>query len=1071
MCILVRLASISVLFLTLLAAGVSAGRGAGLSPCPDADSSCHNSDTSLLQTKSVRARLVSPQEPPPLDDSVGKAVPHAASDKWNHLLHAALAVMQVAAFVATLGFLMNRLIGCFRPSAGMKKRSPELDIVKDVKGVAEGRRHCAEIKVGGMTCSACSSTVERSLSMEKGVVTASVNLVLEKAVIVFDASVTTAEALCEAVEDVGFDSAILSQGPASEMQDEGRATLHLELDSELVEALGSFAQGVEGVVSFQRLEPRIIRIAYRPSSIGARTLLAQFRAQFAGSTIDPAPPQENTQTADLQRTADRLWFNFQWSAVPASLVFVITIIFPAAGIDLGNIDCRFLHLHVATLAVLALATPVQFIFGADFHVQARKALVRKSPNMDVLVSLATSISFGYALLVLIDMACKALGHHSSPEHMDMVHSSGHDPGIFLGLGCHALHFFGMAPILMAVVLCGKFIETKAKIQTMESLVRLMESKSQTAQLVTEEKEEAISVELVQVGDTLRFYEGSQIPVDGVLISEDTAWVSEAILTGESVPNEKTKGSILMGGTTVSSGSGLMKATTVGSKTALGEIMTLISNAQATKTKTQQLANTVAGIFVTAVMACSILVFLVWLFLVYTKRVELPKDMDAKSNFDIVLFAAKFGVAVLMVACPCAMGLATPTAVMVSTGVAAKMGCLVKSAEALEAGLKVRTLVLDKTGTITEGAPRVSSVALALSVLDKLPSSSGVKDKEAESCDLPSTLHLGSGCGIVDQRSVETERLERNFWWFVGAAEAGSDHPIAKCLVDAAQSASGCATFATPDQFRYRVGRGVSAVFGGVDIRVGSFAFLEESLKELKQELGEEARQAETELEEWAAHRRASMDSVVVVHAVIDKKVCLLGAVAVRDAVRADAVATIRYLQQRGIDVWMCTGDGRSTALAIAKEVGIPEDHVCAEALPKQKADKVEALRAESSGSVCFVGDGVNDAPALAGADVGVAIGAGAHLAMDAADVVLVRSELATLVAYLKLSRETVWTIRRNYAWAFVFNFVGLPAAAGIFYPHVVLPPLVAGLAMGVSSALVVSSSLLLRFFSPPRLSR
>jgi len=393
---------------------------------------------------------------------------------------------------------------------------------------------------------------------------------------------------------------------------------------------------------------------------------------------------------------------------------------------------------------------------------------------------------------------------------------------------------------------------------------------------------------------------------------------------------------------------------------------------------------------------------------------------------------------------------------------------VKSAEALEEGARVRTVVLDKTGTITEGAPRVSCALLSLPALAQLPDAAVAEGSSAVIAQLPPLRHLGGDPDPALLGDRTAEELERGFWHLVGAAEAGSDHPLAKCLTEAAKAATGCATFPAPEQFRYKVGRGVSAVLRGVDVRVGSFAFLRDSLKELKQDLGEQA--ALAELEQWASERRGSCDSVMVVHAVVQKKVCLLGALAVRDAVRSDAVGTIRHLQEKlGVEVWMCTGDCASTARAIAKEVGIPEGRVQAEALPKQKADKVNALKLESKGAVCFVGDGVNDAPALAAADIGIAIGAGAHLAMDAADVVLVRSELATLASYVKLSSDTKFTIMRNFAWAFVFNFCGLPVAAGVFYPRVVLPPLAAGLAMGLSSTFVVSSSLMLRFFQPPAL--
>jgi Cu+-exporting ATPase len=464
--------------------------------------------------------------------------------------------------------------------------------------------------------------------------------------------------------------------------------------------------------------------------------------------------------------------------------------------------------------------------------------------------------------------------------------------------------------------------------------------------------------------------------------------------------------------------------------------------------------------VVSVMVCSLLVSIVWFFLIKTGRTSISKDMSHVTNFEECLFAAKFGVAVLMVACPCAMGLATPTAVMVATGVAAKMGCLVKSAEALEEGSRISTVVLDKTGTITVGEPTVTQAALIPPVGLDLPAA--CPTRVATATARPPTEYLLPG-------EAAPSDFESKFWWLVGIAESGSDHPIAQSLVRAAERALGCDSFPAPSQFRYRVGSGVSAVVEGAEVRVGSFSFLRSSVKELKQEkLAGEA--SFTALEAWAQAMRASRHSVVVVHVMVGGRLYILGALALGDEVRPNAAATVRYLQRDlGLQVFMCTGDSESTARAVAREVGIPQEHVYADCLPKQKADKVDSLKLAAKGTVCMVGDGVNDAPALVAADVGLAVGAGAHISVDAADVVMVRSDLAMLAAYLKLTRETVFTIRRNYVWAFIFNFCGLPLAAGVFYPHVVLSPMIAGLAMGLSSSLVVTSSLMLRFFRQPSL--
>lgn len=1079
------------------------------STSPDENSNCQVSDTALLQTKTKRVRVTLPSKihhTTPATALAGlpatsahrpvasESVPWHWGQTWRSHIYSLSLVIScvVVAFVA---------VNCLRSGGiGVSADGDANGLNVHEDDVGSGDRdslRCMELKIGGMTCSACSGTVERCLKNEKGVESAVVNLVLEKATVVFESSVTSESTLSEAVEDIGFESTILLSGSASELRDEGSATLHLEMNESSTEEFGTACKDMKHVVSSQKVTDQVVKLTYRPAAVGARDLLADIRKKLPGACIYPAPPQNNGHTTDLQKHADALWFNLKWSIGPAFVVFIITVVLPSLNVDLGSIDCRGFHIQTATVVVLVLATPVQFFFGADFHVQARRALARRAPNMDVLVSLATHISFAYALLVLAEKTCKYMGqahmqHMSRPDHAMPSHGS-HGSVLMIGLSCHALHFFGMAPILMAVVLCGKYIETKAKMQTMESLVQLMDCKSSTARLVTDESEEEVNVELVQVGDLLRLYDGCQVPVDGCLASDVPVWVNEAMLTGESKPAEKNKGSVLLGGSTVVTGSGLLKATMVGSKTALGEITTLISSAQGTKTRTQQLANTVASYFVTIVMACSVLVFGVWLHLAQKHLVNLPEDVDGTSTVEVLLFAAKFGVAVLMVACPCAMGLATPTAIMVATGVAAKMGCLVKSAEAFEAGQKVRLVVLDKTGTITQGTPGVSGVAISACVLMKighteegdsdttmmdgseLSSDFGSDDFSVHSNDAPEKIDLcsadsgnrnksGAGCPhCLDEGQKLFPTAMRQFWRLVGAVETGSDHPIAKCLTEYSQQQV-CGPFPAAAGFHQKVGRGVGASVHGVDVRIGSFAFLAESMQDCGQNFS--ADPAVADVKHWTDAGRASTDSVVVAHVVIEGKVQILGAISVCDVVRPDARNTISHLKRRGIEVWMCSGDVAGTAHAIANIVGILPEHVCAEALPKHKADLVNELKSRLGG-VCFVGDGVNDAPALAVADVGVAIGAGAHLAMNAADVVLVRSALAPLAAYLKLSRDTVTTIRRNYAWAFVFNFLGLPLAAGVFFPKIVLPPLVAGLAMGSSSALVVGSSLLLQFFRPP----
>jgi len=932
-------------------------------------------------------------------------------------------------------------------------------------------RYMVEIAISGMTCSACSSTVEKYLRAQAGVESAEVMLILEKASVVYDNKVTNAVELCESVEDVGFDGKVLRCGPAEELgASVAEAQLHLQIDLGDAASAVAWLQDHKGVRGCQQLQEFVLRVTYEPTLVGARTLLSDLQTALPGHKIACAPPQENDQTAVAREHAEQLWTNFKGAVIPAVLVFVITIILPGCGIHLGMLHCASVfaptggvHFHVATMAVLVLATPVQFVFGSQFHSNAVKALSRHSPNMDVLVSVATNISYMYAITIIV---CNAT-HIASPGDTDedeMPAMAGMPvvasvQGMTIELGCSALHFFGMAPILMAVVLCGKSIEMNARIKTQDSLSALMQRRVNTVQLVTKTEEEAVPVELVEIGDTLRLYEGAQIAVDGTLTSAQPLYVSEAILTGESRPVLKKHGDTVMGGTVVHSGSGLMTARAVGSKTALGEIVALVSNAQATKTSTQRLASAVASYFVTTVMGMALVVFCVWLWLVKSGRVAVPDQLpnEPVSQVEQVLFAAKFGMAVLMIACPCAMGLATPTAFMVSTGVAAKSGCLIKSAEALEDSAHLKAVVLDKTGTITVGSPNVSGVCLT-------PFESAVW----EQCASQTARHPKLPCA-AQVHGAHSEVFEKAFWWLLGMAEAGSNHPLATCITNAAQKTLGCSTFPKAKDFRYRVSRGVSAVPEGIqiDVRVGNVAFLLETAAERKQSISEDP--ALAFVQNWGAAMERQGCTVVVVHAVVDKKVCVLGAVSLRDQIRDDAIGAIRFFRENGAQVFMCTGDTRAAALGIAAEVGISPENVKAECLPAHKGDFVAEVKERVKGRVAMVGDGVNDSPALAAADVGVAIGAGAHVTMDAADVVLINSELKSLASYVKLAKETLWTIRKNFVWAFIFNFCGLPVASGLFYPYVMLPPLAAGFAMAASSCLVVTSSLNLRSFKEPEL--
>lgn len=535
----------------------------------------------------------------------------------------------------------------------------------------------------------------------------------------------------------------------------------------------------------------------------------------------------------------------------------------------------------------------------------------------------------------------------------------------------------------------------------------------------------------------------------------------------------------MGGTTCVSGGFLMRVSKVGCDTALGQMYRLVQDAQSSKAEVQRTADQVARIFVPSVICLAFVTFLTWTMLTFGGFVTADgladhatsdtwhsgghHAMQGQANhgsFSLkLLFAMKFGMSVLMIACPCAMGLATPMAVMVATSMAAKRGCLVKSASALESSSKLKAIVLDKTGTVTEGVPTVQAAACIpeaiQDLLERFPFPGGNPTSGGQPF-LSSIPMLPMGAG----NEATPAHVEALFWWLLRTLESASDHPVAKCIVAALDGSQGLPVLDAPSNFQCISGRGVQCVveqLGGCTARVGNLSFYQET----RQALDRTETQSSQQLMAWVSALQQQGHTVVVMH--VDAQ--LLGAVALRDHIREDAEWVVDFLTHKlGLEVWMCSGDNAATAQSVAREVGI--QHVVAEALPLTKSQCVQQLQ-RTGQRVGFVGDGINDAPALAEADVGIAIGAGAQIAVEAADVTLLRSELSECVAFLSLSKATFRTVLLNFFWAFCFNFVMLPIAAGAFYPSVHVPPLAAGIAMASSSCLVVLSSLQLRRFRSP----
>jgi P-type Cu+ transporter len=615
--------------------------------------------------------------------------------------------------------------------------------------------------------------------------------------------------------------------------------------------------------------------------------------------------------------------------------------------------------------LLVPATLVEFILGRRFLVRAAKGLPHLDLTMDTLVAMGTLAAYGYSLFVTL--------------MPDVVQSAG------LSLET----YFDSAAVIIGLVLFGRWLEARAKGQAAGAVKALLRLRPRTARVIRDGREVDLAVEEVIVGDLVRVRPGDKVPVDGTIV-EGASAIDESMLTGESLPVEKAVGANVIGATLNTSGSFVMRAERVGRDTALAQIVKLVERAQGSKAPIQRVADAVTGWFVPAVVGAATVTFITWLLIGPEPR--LP-------------FALASAIAVLIIACPCAMGLATPTAIMVGTGKGAENGILVRDGGALERAQRITAIVLDKTGTITRGRPEVTNVI---------------------------------GAAGIDER--ELLRL-------AAAVERGSEHPIAEAIVRHAEHEEVMAP--TSDGFAASAGLGASATVDGATLRVGSARLLVEA--------GIDITPLASVAEQAAA---AGQSSVFVAR---DDR--LLGLLTVADTVKPESADAVRRLRATGLDVWMITGDRRGAAAAIGAAVGIGPERILAEVLPDQKAAKVAELQAGGA-IVAMVGDGINDAPALAQADLGIAIGTGADVALEASDITLVGDDLRGVPTAVRLSRATMRTIRQNLGWAFGYNVILIPVAAGALYPLTgwQLSPALAAGAMAMSSVSVVSNSLRLRRF-------
>ncbi len=801
-----------------------------------------------------------------------------------------------------------------------------------------------DLPIMGMSCASCASTIQRDLSFLKGVEKANVNFATSKATLFFQPLVIKPEDFITSIRKSGYEvGTVKVELPIKGIQ---CASCVQKIEKSLLQTRGVTKASVNLATDRAKVE-------YLPTETNLEEIKRAIESTgYQVLELSPSDEGLDPEKAIREKEYKKLKTKFMAGLILGLIVFLGSSRhwFPWIPEIFGN----FYFLW-------ALATPVQFVIGWQFYKGTWGAFKHRSADMNTLIAVGTSAAYLYSITATLF------------------------PSFFKAGGIEPHVYFDTSALIIVLIVFGRLLEARAKGQTSDAIKKLMGLQPKTARVIRNDKEIDIPVEEVIVGDIIIVRPGEKIPVDGI-IREGKSAVDESMITGESIPVKKSPGGEVIGATINKTGSFKFQATKVGKDTALSQIIKLVQDAQGSKAPIQRLADVISGYFVPIVISIAIATFVIWFNF---------------GPFPAFTFALLNFVAVLIIACPCALGLATPTAVMVGTGKGAENGILIKGGESLETAHKLDTIVFDKTGTLTKGEPAVTDI-------------------------------------ITVNGFSEEEILK-----YAASAEKNSEHPLAEAIIKRAEEKK--IKMSDPEQFNAIEGHGIEVSINGKEILLGNAKLMRDRQIEIKN--------LETKAEDLARDGKTPIYISLTGEAA--------GLIGVADTLKESSIHAVRRLRDMGLEVIMLTGDNRKTAESIARKAGI--DNVLPEVLPEEKVHEIKKLQSGDR-KVAMVGDGINDAPALAQADIGIAIGSGTDVAMEASDITLIKGDLSGVVSAIELSKKTIRIIKQNLFWAFFYNTAGIPIAAGVLYPFfgILLNPIFASMAMALSSVSVVSNSLRLK---------